>query len=111
MGDAMEIKEEFKKFVKDNPSLIKYVRDGKKTWQDFFEIYSLYGSDSSVWKEYIAVSSSADLFSFLKTIDVDSIQSGISSIQRVLGVFQDLVNKDDSSEEYQPRPVYKHFED
>jgi hypothetical protein len=110
MGDAMEIKEEFKKFVKDNPSLVKYVRDGKKTWQDFFEIYSLYGSDNSVWKEYIDVSS-IDFFSFLKTIDVDSIQSGISSIQRVLGVFQDLVNKDDSTEEYQPRPVYKHFED
>lgn len=112
MGDAMEVKEEFKKFVKSNPNLIKYVRDGKKTWQDFFELYSLYGSDNSVWNEYINISSSTDFFSFLKTIDVDSIQNGISSIQRVLGIFQDLVNKDESEhDDYQPRPIYKHFED
>ena len=111
MGDSMDVKDEFKKFVKSNPSLIKYVRDGKKTWQDFYELYSLYGSDHSVWKEYTEVSS-FDIFSFLKSIDVDSIQSSISSIQRVLSVFQDLTSKNESEQDlYQPRPVYRHFED
>ena len=108
-------KEDFKAFVKDNPSLIKYVKNGSKTWQDFQEIFSLYGSDESAWKEYLGVSSAAsiDLFSWLKSIDVDSIQNGISSIQRVLGVVQDFTDKDSSSikEEYKPRPLYKHFED
>jgi len=111
MGDTMGVKEEFKEFVKSNPNLVKYVRDGKKTWQDFFEIYSLYGNDNSVWDEYIGASS-VDMFSWLKSIDVDGIQSGISSIQRVLGVFQDFVNKDsEKKEDYEPRPLYKHFED
>lgn len=107
-------KDEFKEFVRSNPSLISYVKSGKKTWQDFYEIYSLYGSDSSVWKEYLGIGSAAsvDLFSWLKSIDVDGIQNGISSIQRVLGVFQDLANKEDNDkEEYKPRPLYKHFED
>ena len=107
-------KDEFKEFVRSNPSLISYVKSGKKTWQDFYEIYSLYGSDSSVWKEYLDIGSAAsvDLFSWLKSIDVDGIQNGISSIQRVLGVFQDLANKEDNDkEEYKPRPLYKHFED
>ena len=46
-------------------------------------------------------------------IGIDSIQNGVVSIQRVLGVVQDFINKDDSSttEEYKPRPLYKHFED
>lgn len=108
----MDIKEEFKKFVKSNPSLVKYVRDGKKTWQDFYELYSLYGNDTAVWKDYISVSSSVDFLSFLKTIDVDSIQNGISSVQRVLSVFQDLSSKNETEhDDYQPRPVYRHFED
>ena len=50
--------------------------------------------------------------SFIKSIDVDSVQDGIQSIQRVLGVVQDLTNKDSVvSDEYKPRPLYKHFED
>lgn len=108
-------KDEFKAFVKSNPSLISYVKSGKKTWQDFYEIFSLYGSDDNAWKEYLGVGTAAsvDLFSWLKSIDVDGIQNGISSIQRVLGVFQDLADKDGgvTKEEYKPRPLYKHFED
>jgi hypothetical protein len=108
-------KDEFKEFVRSNPSLISYVKSGKKTWQDFYEIFNLYGNDDSVWKEYLGVSTAAsvDFFSWLKSIDVDGIQNGISSIQRVLGVFQDLANKesDNSKEDYKPRPLYKHFED
>jgi len=108
----MGVRDDFKEFVRNNPNLIKYVRDGKKTWQDFYELYSLYGGDNSVWNEYIGVASSMDFFSWLKSIDVDGIQSGISSIQRVLGVFQDFVNKDgEDKENYEPRPLYKHFED
>ena len=114
----MNNKEEFKAFVKNNPKLIKYVRDGSKTWQNFYEIFNLYGSDASAWKEYLGasvdVSSGIDLLSWLKGIDLDSIQSGVTSLQRVLGVVQDFTNKDSSTnikEEYQPRPLYKHFED
>ena len=105
-------KAEFKEFVRKNPNLIKYVKSGKKSWQDFYEIFSLYGSDNSVWGEYLGTASSLDFASWIKSLDVDGIQNGISSIQRVLGVFQDFVSKDDSSKtEYKPRPLYKHFED
>ena len=114
----MNNKEEFKTFVKNNPKLIKYVRDGSKTWQNFYEIFNLYGSDNKAWEEYlgegIATATSIDLLSWLKGIDLDSIQSGVTSLQRVLGVVQDFTNKDSSTntkEEYQPRPLYKHFED
>jgi len=107
-------KSEFKVFVRNNPNLIKYVRDGSKSWQDFYELYSLYGEDKSVWKDYLSVgdgASSLDFLSWIKSIDVDSVQDGIASIQRVLGVVQDLTNKESVDDSYKPRPLYKHFED
>ena len=112
----MNNKDEFKAFVKSNPKLIKYVRDGSKTWQDFYEIFNLYGNDSSAWSEYLGVASTVgglDLLSWIKSIDLDSIQSGVASIQRVLGVVSDFTNKENTEvkDEYKPRPLYKHFED
>lgn len=115
----MNGKEQFKEFVKVNPNLVRFVKNGEKTWQDFYEIYSLYGDDSNVWNEYLGdkkplkQNSNLDLMGFIKSLDLDSIQSSVASIQRVLGVVQDFTNKDSSSfnEEYKPRPLYKHFED
>ena len=109
MGD----KNEFKEFVRNNPNLIKYVNEGKKSWQDFYELFSLYGTSSSVWDDYLnsSVTHSFDFSSWLKGIDLDSVQESINSIQRVLGVVQDFTNKDSSTEIYEPRPMYKHFDD
>lgn len=111
----MNGKDEFKEFVRGNPKLIRFVKEGKKTWQDFYEIFNLYGDNDDVWKEYLgdnSTSKTTDFLSLIKSIDLDSIQSGVSSIQRVLGVVQDLADKDNvTKEEYTPRPLYKHFED
>lgn len=124
------MKEQFKEFVKKNPILIKYVDSNEMTWQKFYEMYDLYGDDNSVWNKYLVsdikkdntlkditkTSAFTDFIAFLKTINLDSLQEGIGSIQRVLGVFQDFSgNKDNvdntDKKEYKPRPLYKHFED
>lgn len=123
------MKEQFKEFVKKNPILIKYVDSNEMTWQKFYEMYDLYGDDNSVWDKYLETnnktksisditktSAFADFIAFLKTINLDSLQEGIGSIQRVLGVFQDFSSNKDSvdstdKKEYKPRPLYKHFED
>ena len=119
------MKEQFKEFVRKNPILVKYVDSKEMTWQKFYEMYDLYGEENSIWNKYLNNSSEnrditkttafTDLIDFLKTINLDSLQEGINSIQRVLGVFQDLSgNKNESVEEkkeYKPRPLYKHFED
>lgn len=109
----MDDKTAFKDFIKANPSLIKFVKDGKKTWQDFYELFCLYGTSDSVWNEYLNsdLKHSIDFSSWIKGIDLDSIQDSISSIQRILGVVQDFTNKDNMTEEYKQRPMYKHFED
>ena len=105
--------DDFKSFVKKNPNLTKYVNNGEMTWQKFYEMYDLYGEDSEVWKKYITISAStlavSDLLTYFKNINLDSVQNGINSIQRVLGVLGDI--KGNNKEEYKPRPIYKHFDD
>lgn len=124
----MANKEEFKAFVKKNPKLITFIKNGDMTWQKFYEIYDIYGDSNDAWKDYLvsndvalkttAAATSAlginDIFSWIKNINLDSLQEGVNSLQRVIGVVKDLGNKDDTTskkEEYKPRPIYKHFED
>ncbi len=125
-------KEEFKEFVKKNPSLIKYVKSNDMTWQKFYEMYDLYGEDENVWKDYInknepqnnneknAVKAGvagltlSEVVNWFKNVDLDGLKEGIGNVQRVLGVVQDFSKKDGNSSEkptYKPRPLYKHFED
>ena len=120
----MANKDEFKTFVRKNPRLSEYVKKGDMSWQKFYELFDLYGEDNEVWTPYLnpsttsnAVQTSNDTFGWLRNLDLDSIQEGINSLQRVVGVVGDLTNKNVSSnnnlvkEEYKPRPLYKHFED
>lgn len=131
--------DEFKLFVKANPFLISYIRDGKKSWQDFYEIYDMYGDDEEAWNKYLDNSSSDDRSSdnknsnsnsnsnssnnsftghlddfikMAKNVDVDKVQEGITSLQKTLALFGDLfVNKNNNNKGYSPRPLYRRFED
>lgn len=103
-------KENFKRFVKANPQLLRYVQSGKKSWQDFYEMYDIYGEDDKVWGQYLYEDNS-NLFEFMKNIDFESIQTGVNSVQRVVSLLQDMVNNKEKDDEIKPRPLYKHFED
>lgn len=107
------MKEEFISFVRSNPSLIKYVRNNEMTWQKFYEIYTLYGKDSNVWDEYLGKSSTSinDVVNWFKKVDLDNLKEGIGNIERVIGVVKDFSKKDNTTNNYKPRPLYKHFED
>ena len=113
----MNTKEKFKDFVKNHPCLINYVKDGKMTWQKFYEIYDMYGEDKEAWKEFLPATSDTnepafDIVHFIKNLDLDSVQEGINSIQRVLGLLQDMTPNDSPSTNIRkPRPLYRHFED
>lgn len=121
-------KENFKEFVRKNPKLITYVKNNEMTWQQFYELYDLYGEEENTWSTYLkeenktedAIKTATafgltDFIGWLKTVNLDNVQEGIGNIQRVLGIFQDFSKKDTKVEpqknEYKPRPLYKHFED
>lgn len=124
----MAKKDEFKDFVRKNPKLISYVKKGEMDWQKFYEIYDLYGEEETAWSGYLTTEEPvraatagaatglgfSEIMNFIKNIDLDSVQEGVNSVQRVLGVIQDFNSKDSTTpkkEEYKPRPLYKHFED
>ena len=115
-------KESFKSFVKDNPTLIKYVNNNSMTWQKFYEMYELYGKESSVWDKYIetdnrssTLSSSEafkELASMFKNLNLDKVQKGINSVQKTISLIQDLgIGSGVGSTAYESRPTYQHFDD
>lgn len=120
--------DDFKLFVKENPKLINHVKENKMTWQKFYEIYDIYGSDNEVWKDYLkeeekakteenkknTIPSINELINMAKNMDVDKVQEGITSLQKAISLFSDLFTKNDTNipnSSYTPRPVYRSFED
>ena len=115
----------FKEFVKNNPSLIKFVKEDKMTWQKFYELYDLYGTDENVWNKYIlddrneVENSISKITNMVKNVDVDSIKSHINTAQKAIDFVTDLTKKNGVNNPHQnlakgpvsPRPLNKFFED
>ena len=117
--------EEFKNFVRTKPELIKFVQNGEMTWQKFYELYDLYGTDEKVWNKYIlderspVEDSISKITSMVKNVDVDSIKSHINTAQKAIDFVTDLTKKNGVSNPapnlakgpVSPRPLNKFFED
>ncbi len=113
-------KESFKSFARLHPELITNVMNKKTNWQQLYEIYEIYGENSNIWKDYFQVekgiSSSVpesfkDFFQTIKNIDMDSVQKGISNIQKTIGLLQDIGIGSKDTRSYEAKPIYKRFED
>lgn len=119
-------KESFKTFVRGHTELANYVMNGKTSWQKLYELYEIYGENSSIWNDYFSSSipttvgdlstlpnNIRDLMQNIKNIDLNSVQKGITNIQKALGLLQDigLGNSSNHSNAYEPRPMYQHFDD
>ena len=108
----------FKTFVKANPTFASFIKDGSMTWQKFYELYDMYGEESSVWDEFREIlpqknsPTISDVINLAKNIDIDKLQDGVNSLSKAVGLFSDLfVNKNSGSETYKPRAVYRRFDD
>lgn len=113
-------KENFKSFARLHPELVSSVINQKTNWQQLYELYEIYGENSSVWNTYFQTNNTPspsipdtfkDFFSTLKNIDMDSVQKGISNIQKTIGLLQDIGFGNRESNNYERRPIYKRFED
>jgi len=120
-------KEEFKSFVRKNPSLIKYVNNNSMTWQKFYEMYDMYGESNDIWNNYLNTTSNnivktntlsssenafRELVNTVKTINLEKVQKGINSLQKTISLVQELGSSNNTTtKEYERRPIYKHFED
>ena len=113
----MDNLDNFKLFVKNNPSFASFIKDGSMTWQKFYELYDMYGEDSKVWDEFKTVSTKknsptlSDIVNMAKNIDMDKLQDGVNSLSKAVGLFSDLFAHKNNNDTYQPRAVYKRFDD
>jgi len=108
----------FKQFARNNPTFATHVKDGSMTWQKFYELYDMYGEDSTVWDEYKQEKKKSttlnDIVNMAKNIDMDKFQDGVNSLSKAVGLFSDLfANKStpSSTSTYKPRAVYRRFDD
>lgn len=120
-------KESFKNFVHRNTYLANDVINGKTTWQKLYELYDMYGEDSSVWSKYkvssgdngilhkisLADSNIKEMINMVKKVDVDKLRQGIDGIQKAIGLIQDLgiSNKGNMDNGYKSRGSYNHMDD
>lgn len=119
-------KESFKSFARRHKELADYVMNDRTSWQKLYELYEIYGENSSIWNDYFSKSTISspqtdltslsnnvkDLMQNIKKIDLNSLQSGITNIQKALGLLQDIgIGKTTPTKTYEPRPLYQHFDD
>ena len=111
-------KEEFKSFVRRNPSLASYVKNNNTTWQNLYEVFELYGENSTVWNDYLKDNGSRlsnsfnEIINTIKAIDLDKLQNGINSIQNTISLIQNFgSDKTGVSNNYEPRYRYHHMDD
>ncbi len=120
-------KDNFKDFARLHPSLASHVNKNNTTWQKLYELYDIYGENSPVWDEFFTSKTASvvpsvsptkdvtisDLMNTIKSVDLETVQKGIANIQKTIGLLQDmgLGSTKTSVPTYEPRPMYKYFED
>lgn len=108
-------KESFKAFAKLHPELATSVVKGTTSWQKLYELYDIYGEDSNIWDTYIEKTTSKetikDLFTTFKNLDIASVQRGVANIQKTISLLQELGFSKKEETEYEPRPIYRRFDD
>ena len=115
--------DEFKSYVRNNPHLIKYVRNNKMTWQQFYEIYDLYGENDKIWNDFkdnvttnnttnsSLVNTIKEIFGLIKGIDLNNVQKALSSLDKAIEAVKGFNGDNINSTNYEERPKNKYFED
>lgn len=112
-------KETFKLFARNHPELGTSVMDNKTSWQKLYELYEMYGEESHVWDKYFVrnkatteTSSFSDLINMIRNVDLESVQKGVNNLQKTIGLLQDIgIGAKTREPTYEPRPMYKYFDD
>ena len=106
------MKEKFKEFVKSNPKLIDYVRNNNKSWQDLYEIYSLYGEDETVWNNYLKDNKTGinELINMIQNVNLEKVKNTVDGLEKAITIIQNISNKN-NNEIYEKKSDYKDLDD
>ena len=109
----MDKKANFKEFISHHPELITFVKNKENTWQDFYEIYDIYGENEDAWNKYFNKDDSiGELTNLFKSINMDNVQKHINNAQKAVSLIQEITNKSTPNiVSKTPRPITKFFGD
>lgn len=111
----MDKKEAFKEFIGNHPEILKYIKNKEMTFQDFYEIYDIYGEDANTWSKYFQNTEGdvriKELSSLLKNVNIDSIEHHINNAQKIIGVIQELTKKTPEVNTIADSPITKIYGD
>ena len=96
----MDKKTLFKEFASKHPELLTFIKNKQNTWQDFYEIYDIYGEDASVFKEEkkdtVKDNKTTNLLKAFEDIDVNKINENLDGVRKILAVLGEFTRKDDT---------------
>ena len=84
----MDNLKEFKAFLKTIPSIKEDVLNHRYTWQEIYEIYTMYGEDDHFFKPY-----KEHPIENMNDVDLEALSSSLQSIEKVLGIVSNLLDK------------------
>src|SRR5690606_22503579 len=97
--------EKFKEFVKQNPRIIKEVRDGKTTWQELYEDWYLLGEEDPRWDSLRENKDNTqkntekksdwmgNIMGTLKQMDANQMQGYITNLSQALSAVQGVISQ------------------
>lgn len=112
----MDKKEQFKIFMRNHPELVAFIQRKEMTWQDFYEIYDIYGEKDDAWSKYFNNSPHkedviSELTGLFKNINIDSIQKHVNNAQKAINIIQELTKKTPEVITKVERPISKFYGD
>lgn len=112
----MDKKEQFKSFMSNHPELVSFIQRKEMTWQDFYEIYDIYGDTNEAWTKYFNDTRAnndviSELTGLFKNINIDSIQNHVNNAQKAINIIQELTKKTPEVIPKVERPISKFYGD
>lgn len=111
----MDKKEEFKIFISKHPEILEYIKNKEMTFQDFYEIYDIYGDDEKTWDRYFSNGGISDklgeLSKIIKNINIDNVEKHINNAQKAISIIQELTKKEPVVENIVDNPITKFYGD
>lgn len=113
----MDKKEQFKNFMGNHPELVSFIQKKEMTWQDFYEIYDIYGESNEAWDKYFNHDTRSkedilgELTGLFKNINIDSIQNHVNNAQKAINIIQELTKKTPEVITKVERPITKFYGD
>lgn len=95
---------EFREFVALHPLLRDEVKSGKRTWQNVYEDWVIYGDNNTIWNNYKKQEEKAsptlgDMFNMekiknvvgmVKKIDTNQINKTLNNVQKIIQIVQSI---------------------